>query len=113
MPSIQKTSQPNIKEMIAMVPILQLISAVVDLLNMGLFVYVIMGLLISFEVINGYQPIVSKVMFALKQLYEPMLRPIRKIIPDLGGLDISPVILFLLFNFAENLLQYYGRMLIN
>lgn len=90
-----------------MYPIVMLISSLVSLINIGLFAYVILGMLVSFNVVNPYQPIVQKVMYALKRLYEPMLQPIRKFLPDLGGLDISPIILFLLINFVENSLQYY------
>lgn len=90
-----------------MYPFIALISSVVSLINVGLFVYVILGMLISFNIVNPYQPIVQRVMFALKRLYEPMLKPIRKYMPDLGGIDISPLILFLLLNFMENSLRYY------
>lgn len=90
-----------------MAPFVILISSILNLLNLGLFVYVILGMLISFNIVNPYQPIVTKVMFALKRLYEPMLKPIQKILPDLGGIDISPILLFLLFNFLDNTLAYY------
>lgn len=90
-----------------MYPFIMLISSVLSLLNLGLFVYVILGMLISFNIVNPYQPIVTKVMTALKRLYEPMLKPIRNFLPDLGGIDISPILLFLLFQFAENAVTYY------
>lgn len=90
-----------------MYPFIALISSLVSLINVGLFAYVILGMLISFNIVNPYQPIVQRVMFALKRLYEPMLKPIRKYMPDLGGIDISPLILFLLLNFMENSLRYY------
>ena len=90
-----------------MYPFVMLISSVLSLLNLGLFIYVILGMLVSFSIVNQHQPIVQKVMYALKRLYEPMLAPIRKFLPDMGGLDISPILLFLFFNFAENALVYY------
>jgi YggT family protein len=90
-----------------MYPIVMLISSLVSLLNIGLFAYVITGMLISFNIVNPYQPVVQRVMYALKRIYEPMLKPIRKYLPDLGGLDVSPIILFLLFNFVDNALRYY------
>jgi YggT family protein len=90
-----------------MYPFMMLLSSIINLLNIGLFVYVILGVLISFNIVNSYQPIVSKVMIALKRIYEPMLKPIQRILPDLGGIDISPIILFLLLNFLETALVYY------
>ncbi len=90
-----------------MYPFVMLLSSIINLLNLGLFIYVILGLLVSFNIVNSYQPVVSKVMFALKRLYEPMLNPIRGILPDLGGIDISPIILFLLLNFLETAVTYY------
>lgn len=90
-----------------MYPVVMLISSVLSLLNIGLFIYVILGMLISFNVVNSHQPIVTRIMVALKRLYEPMLAPIRKFLPDLGGLDISPILLFLLFNFVENAIMHY------
>jgi YggT family protein len=90
-----------------MAPFVMLISSIISLLNLGLFIYVILGMLISFNIVNNHQPIVQKVMFALKRIYEPMLRPIQKILPDMGGIDISPILLFLGFNFLQNALAYY------
>lgn len=90
-----------------MYPFIALINSVIDLLNIALFIYVILGLLISFNIVNQYQPIVIKVMYALKRLFEPMLKPIRNILPDLGGIDISPIVLFLAFSFLQNALAYY------
>lgn len=90
-----------------MYPFAVLISSVISLITIGLFAYIILGMLISFNVINGYQPIVQQVMTALKRLYEPMLRPIRKFLPDLGGLDISPIVLFLMLQFLDTSVRYY------
>ena len=50
---------------------------------------------------------VQKIMVALNKLCEPALRPIRKFLPDLGGIDISPIILLLLLNFLRSALYSY------
>jgi YggT family protein len=52
--------------------------------------------LIAFNVINTYNPFVRALWQALTAVTEPLLRPIRRMLPDLGGVDISPMILLLL-----------------
>lgn len=89
-------------------PFLVLLASIVSLINITLLVYIIISLLISFDILNRHQPIVAKIYYALGRLFEPMLRPIRQILPDMGGIDISPVILILLINFVENAIRYYA-----
>jgi YggT family protein len=64
---------------------------------------VIFSWLIAFNVINSYHPFVRTLWQALMAVTEPLLRPIRQFMPDLGGLDISPIILFL----AIQLMQWW------
>ena len=56
---------------------------------------VIMSWLIAFNVINPYNQFVRSLWNAFNAITEPLLRPIRRRLPDLGGVDISPMILFL------------------
>lgn len=88
-------------------PVISLVSDLIDLINLCLFVWVILSLLISFNIVNRWHPVVSKVYETLSRLLEPMLRPIRSILPDLGGIDISPVLLIILLNFIQRSLYYY------
>lgn len=88
-------------------PIVYLLSSLISLLSFVLLVYVILSLLISFNILNRHQPLVSRVYYALERLLEPLLSPIRRTLPDLGGIDISPVILILLLNFLEYAITYY------
>jgi YggT family protein len=57
--------------------------------------------LYAFNVVNARNPLVASIGNALYRLTEPALRPIRRIVPDLGGLDISPIILLLALTFIE------------
>ncbi|RME64606.1 MAG: YggT family protein [Alphaproteobacteria bacterium] len=71
---------------------------------LGLYVWVIiiaavMSWLIAFNVINAYQPVVRQLMSFFWALTEPALRPIRRWIPLLGGVDVSPIILILVVQF--------------
>lgn len=88
-------------------PFVILLSQIIHLYNLVLIVWVVMSILISFKIINSYQPVVRRIMQVLDRLCEPALKPIRKLLPDLGGIDISPIILILLLNFLDNALFTY------
>lgn len=64
----------------------------------------IMSWLVAFNVINTRNQFVYQIGYALHRLTEPLLRPIRNIVPNLGGIDISPVILLLLLFVLQRLL---------
>jgi YggT family protein len=88
------------------------IQLVLNLLNLYLWCVIIQAVvqtLISFKIINGFQPLVQKIMYALNRIVEPALSRIRKLLPDLGGIDISPIILILLINFAMGIIANFGR----
>lgn len=88
-------------------PFVNLLADLIHLYMLCIIVWTVMMTLISFKIINGYQPAVRKIMVALNRLCEPALRPIQKLLPDLGGIDISPIILLLLLNFAREALYTY------
>jgi YggT family protein len=88
-------------------PFVVLLANIIELYTWCIILWTIMSMLISFKVVNVYQPVVRKVMIALDRLCEPALKPIRRFLPDLGGLDISPIILILLLNFTQNALYTY------
>ena len=84
--------------------LLNLINSLVDLYCFTLISYVIMSWLIAFKIINPWQPFVRSLINGLSRLHDPILNWIRSVIPNLGGLDISPVILLLAIQFTRNLL---------
>ena len=88
-------------------PFVILLSQVIQLYIWVLIAWTIISVLISFKIINGYQPAVRKIMHVLDRLCEPVLKPIRKRLPDFGGVDISPIIVILLLNFVINALHTY------
>jgi YggT family protein len=69
--------------------------------------WVILTWLIAFNIVNTRNPIVSAISDFLFRITEPALRPIRRVIPSLGGIDISPVILFLVIIFLRHVIIYY------
>jgi len=74
-----------------------------------LFAYAVMSWLIGFNVINFYNQFVRSLWNVLNALTEPLLRPIRRRLPDLGGLDISPIVLFLICLFLQVVVIGYLR----
>ncbi len=82
------------------------------LLLLHLYTYVIiivaiLSWLIAFNVINIYNDLVRSVWNALNALTEPLLRPIRQVLPNLGGIDVSPVVLILLIFLLEDIITRY------
>ena len=87
--------------------LLILINEIITLYLYTLFVYVIMSLLIQFQIINSYNKIINTIFRALISLHEPLLGKIRQYIPSFSGIDLSPVIVILLLSFLKNLIQDY------
>ncbi|CAN5146427.1 YggT family protein [soil metagenome] len=73
----------------------QIITILLDVLWWIIIIQAILSWLIAFNVINTYSDIVRNVMFALDKMTQPIYRPIRKIMPDLGALDLAPMVVLL------------------
>ena len=70
---------------------------------------VIMSWLLAFNVLNNSNRVVRQINYGLHRLTEPLLGPIRRRMPDLGGIDISPIVLLLGLMFIQQLLHEYVR----
>jgi YggT family protein len=81
-----------------------LINTIIQLFIYVLIASAILSWLVAFNVVNVRNPIVSQIGEVLYRLTEPVLRPIRSILPNLGGVDISPIILILLLLFIQKLI---------
>jgi YggT family protein len=91
-----------------MLSILSLIDLILNIYWWILIAVVVMSWLIGFNIINGQNNIVRQVRYALYRLTEPVLGPIRRFIPDLGGLDFSPLVALIAIWFIRSLLWEYG-----
>lgn len=90
--------------------LLILIDTVINLYIWVLIVWVVMSWLIAFNVINTRNRAVYVIGDFLNRVTEPALRPIRRVMPNLGGIDLSPLVLMLLLYFFRNLLfEYWPR----
>jgi YggT family protein len=87
--------------------LLILIDTVLDLYTWVLVIWVVLSWLISFNVVNTHNRFVYVLSDILYRVTEPALRPLRRVLPNLGGLDISPVVLVLVIFFVRNLLREY------
>ena len=93
-------------------PFLWLILTLLDIYFYVILATVILSWLVAFNVINGSNPYVRQVGFALRRLTEPLLGPIRRMLPNLGTVDISPIVLLIGLQFVRYLVGYYGVMLL-
>jgi YggT family protein len=88
--------------------------ALLDVILLILQIYVwlliaaaILSWLVAFNVVNTRNQFVASIGEFLFRITEPALRPIRNILPNLGGIDISPVILILIIFFIQNVIMRY------
>ena len=87
--------------------ILEIILLVLDLYVWLLIASAILSWLVAFNVVNTRNPLVAGIAEFLYRITEPLLAPIRSVMPNFGGLDISPIILILIIMFIQRVIAYY------
>ena len=85
-----------------------IIFQILQIYKYSIIIYVILNMLISFNVINNSNSLISIIIDFLFRLIEPALRVIRKITPNLGAIDISPVILIIIIEALQYIMTKYG-----
>jgi len=90
-----------------MPPVAGLIYTIIWIYIYLLIAWVVLSWLVAFNVVNTRHPIVSSIARFLHAITAPALRPIQRIVPLIGGIDISPIILALLLGFVQNLVIRY------
>jgi YggT family protein len=88
--------------------------AILDIVMLVLQIYIwlliaaaVLSWLVAFNVVNTRNQVVHMIGDFLYRITEPLLRPIRNMLPSLGGIDISPVILILIILFLQNVIVRY------
>ncbi len=81
--------------------VLQLFDVVCQLLIWGLIGWAVLSWLVAFNVVNTSNRFVYTLSNSLDRLFTPMLRPIRRLLPDMGGVDLSPMALVLLIMLVQ------------
>lgn len=87
-------------------PIVSVLNLILNVISLGLFVYIVTRMLVSFEVVNPRAKAVVMILDGLGRIYEPVLEPIRKRIGQYtGALDLSPLVLLLAIEIVRAILN--------
>ncbi len=78
-----------------MTSIAQILMLILNLAQFVILAHVIMSWLINFQVLNLRQPLVAQIWYGLNRLLEPVYSRIRSVLPNLGGLDLAPLVALL------------------
>lgn len=78
-----------------MTSLYMILNLLLDILWFFIIAHVIMSWLISFQVLNLYQPFVAQVWQGLNRLLEPLYAPVRRILPPMSGLDLAPLVVLI------------------
>ena len=87
--------------------LLEVVLMVLDIYRWVVIAMIIASWLIAFNIVNTRNEFVNQVWRILNQLTEPVLRPIRRIMPKFSGLDLSPIVLFIIIFFIQQLIVRY------
>ena len=87
--------------------LLEVVLMVLDIYRWVVIAMIIASWLIAFNLVNTRNEFVNQVWRILNQLTEPVLRPIRRIMPKFSGLDLSPIVLFIIIFFIQQLIVRY------
>ncbi len=80
-------------------------NSLLGLLIVALIVTAILSWLVAFDVVNLRNPAIRQIYYALDRVTEPLLAPIRRFVPSLGGVDLSFIVLFLIIQGIRNYLS--------
>ena len=81
-----------------------ILNALLGLLVFALIASAILSWLVAFDVVNVRNPTVNRIVHVLNAITDPLLRPIRRFMPNLGGVDISPVLAILVISGVQRYL---------
>ncbi|KQM92661.1 MULTISPECIES: YggT family protein [Sphingomonas] len=86
-----------------MLALLQIVQLLLNLVWWVIMIQAVMSWLIAFNIINTQSNVVRSVWEALQRITEPLYRPIRRILPDFGTLDLSPLVVLLILYILTNI----------
>ncbi|MDA0651697.1 MAG: YggT family protein [Proteobacteria bacterium] len=98
--------------MIVVDPLFRIVGIALDLYVWVIIISAVLSWLITFNILNTSNQVVYTIVDFLYRITEPALRPIRRIMPNLGGIDISPIILILGLIFLQMVLSNVHRALL-
>lgn len=91
----------------------EILLLILDVIWFVMIAHILMSWLLNFQVLNVNQPIVAQIWYGLNRLLEPIYTPIRRFLPDMGALDLAPLVAFIGLIAARIVLQnnagfFYG-----
>ena len=92
-----------------MLALLQIVDMITTAIIMIVIIQFVIGLLFAFNVVSPSNQFLSQVYQSLNALLEPILRPIRRFMPDTGAIDFSPMVLIILLNIVTIILGNLAR----
>lgn len=87
-----------------MLSIYQILQLLLDVLFWIIMIQAVLSWLVAFNVINTRNDFVRQFLYALDRITEPLYRPIRRVLPDFGGLDFAPMVVLLLVIILQRIL---------
>ncbi len=78
-----------------MLSLIQILLLILNLVWFIILAHVIMSWLINFQVLNLHQQLVAQIWYGLNRILEPIYGPIRRILPNMGGLDLTPLVVLI------------------
>ena len=78
-----------------MLSLIQILLLILDIVWFIILAHVIMSWLINFQVLNLHQQLVAQIWYGLNRLLEPIYAPIRRVLPNMGGLDLTPLVVLI------------------
>ncbi|MCG7521127.1 YggT family protein [Ruegeria sp. Ofav3-42] len=75
-----------------MLSLIQILLLILDIVWFIILAHVIMSWLINFQVLNLHQQLVAQIWYGLNRILEPIYGPIRRVLPNMGGLDLTPLV---------------------
>lgn len=96
-----------------MITLYQALMLILDIVWFIMIAHIIMSWLINFQVLNLRQPLVAQIWYGLNRLLEPLYAPVRRILPNTGGLDLAPLVVFVIIIILQQALRnnagfFYG-----
>ena len=88
-----------------LVALLQIVNLLLDVLRWIIIIQAILSWLVAFNVINTSNDFMRTFLGALDRITEPLYRPIRRVLPDFGGIDFSPLVVLITIQILRKLLQ--------
>lgn len=90
-----------------MTPLLGILDFLLNILVWIIIIQAVLSWLVAFNVINTHNDFVRSFLFALNRMTDPLYRPIRRILPDFGGIDFSPLVVLIIIKCIQILIRPY------